>query len=319
MTTPCEVLEYKIGDRFEAIESPSFSKGSIVELFRDDGTDCPLFKLILGDCRFDCCDGEAGAYAKLDRLKKIEETTQEEPVTLRSKLTTDTPVLITEGASLEEYSQIYKILSEAGFNEYEQEDYGEYCGCGNISGDEEGGIYHYWTVPDCTKYTPKEFLEKYGDINQDTPSDILLTEGTFIDFQNVTEVTQEMVDEVCDIIEYQGFKLYEGRVGMFIYLTGSYDGILIDCQSDALTMRSTSSSIKTIVHVEDLLGSHKESSKDPEETPTEKLPFNIDLNIDSNILEVIKVLSKAAQRTGSKEITTLVEELSKKVAEKLLG
>lgn len=319
MTTPCEVLEYKIGDRFEVIESSTFSKSSIVELFRDDGSNSPLFKLISGDCSHNCCDGEVGAYTKLDRLKKIEETTQEEPVTLRSKLTADTPVLITEGASSEEYSQIYKILSEAGFNEYEQEDYGEYCACGNISGDEEGEIYHYCVVPDYTEYTPKEFLERYGDINQDTSSGILLTEGTFIDFQNVTEVTQEMVDKVCDIIEYQGFKLYEDRVEMFDFLNGPYDGILIDCESDALTVYINSSSIETIVHVEDLLESHKESSEDLEETPTKKLSFNIDLNIDSNILEVIDVLSKAAQRTGSKEITTLVEELSKKVAEKLLG
>lgn len=45
--TPCEKLGYKVGDRFVALESNKFvgrSKGDILELVKDDGTDYPWFK-----------------------------------------------------------------------------------------------------------------------------------------------------------------------------------------------------------------------------------------------------------------------------------
>lgn len=45
--TPCEKLGYKVGDRFVALEGNKFtgrSKGDILELVADDGTDCPWLK-----------------------------------------------------------------------------------------------------------------------------------------------------------------------------------------------------------------------------------------------------------------------------------
>ena len=43
--TPCEKLGYKVGDRFEVIgDHFHFSKGSAVTLYRDDGSEYPLFK-----------------------------------------------------------------------------------------------------------------------------------------------------------------------------------------------------------------------------------------------------------------------------------
>ena len=45
--TPCEKLGYKVGDRFVTLESNEFvgrSKGDILELVKDDGTNYPWFK-----------------------------------------------------------------------------------------------------------------------------------------------------------------------------------------------------------------------------------------------------------------------------------
>jgi len=77
--TPCEKLGYKVGDRFvvnECVEWGGlfiFSEGSVVELFEDDGTNAPKFKLINGECGFNNADGEPGAYDGLDNVTKIEE------------------------------------------------------------------------------------------------------------------------------------------------------------------------------------------------------------------------------------------------------
>ena len=78
--TPCEQLGYKEGDKFIFIEGCStFDKGTIVELFKDDGTKSPLFK---GKTTKNWCiaAGEEGAYAGLNFVKPFKEsnTTKEE-------------------------------------------------------------------------------------------------------------------------------------------------------------------------------------------------------------------------------------------------
>lgn len=70
--TPCEELGYKVGDRFEILtDEEVFTAESIVELFRDDGSPSPLFKLVSGECDFNNCDGEKGAYASIYSVKPI--------------------------------------------------------------------------------------------------------------------------------------------------------------------------------------------------------------------------------------------------------
>ena len=78
--TPCEILGYKVGDKFIVTEYyHTFKNGTIIELFKDDGTSIPLFK---GKTREGnrLCKGEEGAYAGLHQVKPIKEsnTNQEE-------------------------------------------------------------------------------------------------------------------------------------------------------------------------------------------------------------------------------------------------
>ena len=64
--------EYKVGDVFEVVEdTKAFSKGSIVELFLDDETEMPLFKLLNGYTNYDKCNGSAGAYAWWGWMKPL--------------------------------------------------------------------------------------------------------------------------------------------------------------------------------------------------------------------------------------------------------
>lgn len=70
--TPCEELGYKIGDKF-VVSSPlstTFHKGTIVELYTDDGTMIPLFKGKTPS-NWCCCDGEDGAYLKLEHVTPL--------------------------------------------------------------------------------------------------------------------------------------------------------------------------------------------------------------------------------------------------------
>ena len=69
--TPCEEKGYKVGDKFEVIEEDSFTTGSIVELYEDDGTEEPLFKLIAGYTEFENCNDEPGAYENLYNIKLL--------------------------------------------------------------------------------------------------------------------------------------------------------------------------------------------------------------------------------------------------------
>lgn len=45
--------EYSVGDKFiVSMDSGTFSQGSVVELSHDDGSSCPMFKLVDGECFF---------------------------------------------------------------------------------------------------------------------------------------------------------------------------------------------------------------------------------------------------------------------------
>ena len=71
--TPCEEKGYEFGDRFRVINGSTFSVGSIVELFRDEGSVSPLFRLLKGYCVGELADGEPGAFCHLRFVEKIEQ------------------------------------------------------------------------------------------------------------------------------------------------------------------------------------------------------------------------------------------------------
>lgn len=69
--TPCERLGYKIGDVFKALSDDPFSEGSLISLYKDDGSADPLFKLLKGSCYYDHAEGGPGAYINLERIEPI--------------------------------------------------------------------------------------------------------------------------------------------------------------------------------------------------------------------------------------------------------
>lgn len=74
MKAPCAEVVYEVGDKFEVVTEDCFSKGSIVELFEDDGSMIPFFKLISGSCKHNNLpDDTAGAYEHLYYMKKIQD------------------------------------------------------------------------------------------------------------------------------------------------------------------------------------------------------------------------------------------------------
>ena len=79
MTTPCEELGYKVGDRFKVVSNKSgvFSIGSLVELYEDDDSRCPLFKLVEGYCEFNNADSCPGAYTAITNMEKISDNVPE--------------------------------------------------------------------------------------------------------------------------------------------------------------------------------------------------------------------------------------------------
>ena len=69
--TPAQRAGWKVGDRGVVMQpTRCFSDGAIVELFKDDGTSEPLFKLIAGACEFRHAGREPGAFEALSRGKR---------------------------------------------------------------------------------------------------------------------------------------------------------------------------------------------------------------------------------------------------------
>lgn len=70
--TPAQRLGYIEGALFEVNGSNVFSDGSLVILEKDDGSNCPLFKLISGHCSYKNGDkGREGAWTELSKVKPI--------------------------------------------------------------------------------------------------------------------------------------------------------------------------------------------------------------------------------------------------------
>lgn len=113
--TPCEELGYKVGDKFIVTKGGTFSVGSVVMLYRDDNSYTPLFKLIKGSCKYNVCDGEAGAYLHLGKVKPIEE----------SRLDTQIQDTIwLQLASLEKFARSFDYTySQGGFHYFGDESF----------------------------------------------------------------------------------------------------------------------------------------------------------------------------------------------------
>ena len=67
--------DYKVGDRFVVLQGGSISIGSIVKLYKDDGTNAPMFKVIEGSSNFKLCGGKAGACTAWYWLKPVNKPT----------------------------------------------------------------------------------------------------------------------------------------------------------------------------------------------------------------------------------------------------
>ncbi len=66
-TLTCFDLGYKVGDKFLVLSGAStFEENSVVELYHDDKSSSPLFRLVSGKTSFRCCNGDYGAYVDLE-------------------------------------------------------------------------------------------------------------------------------------------------------------------------------------------------------------------------------------------------------------
>ena len=77
--TPAEEAGWKVGDRgvvryVDPDDYDPFSEGTIVELYKDDGTSLPLFRTIEGHCEYHNCDEKSGAYEFVHNVVRMTET-----------------------------------------------------------------------------------------------------------------------------------------------------------------------------------------------------------------------------------------------------
>ena len=108
--TPAEAVGWKVGDRgvvryVEPDPDAAFSEGAIVELYQDDNSTCPKFKLVDGECYYHHCGEVAGTFEDLENV--IHSGPSSDPV--------NHPPHYTQGVS-REYSKLSDVLTRA----YEQ-------------------------------------------------------------------------------------------------------------------------------------------------------------------------------------------------------
>lgn len=89
MSTPCEKLGYKIGDKFRVTYAEiGFQVGQTIELQQDDGTGHPLF--IGANCIYENgVNGEVGGYFSLEHVKKVVDSSETSSVESPHQVETD--------------------------------------------------------------------------------------------------------------------------------------------------------------------------------------------------------------------------------------
>lgn len=68
--TFCQDVGYKVGDKFRVLdETEGFCQGQIVTLYKDDGTEMPLFAG--SNTMWKNCGGQEGAYLHLTDVEPL--------------------------------------------------------------------------------------------------------------------------------------------------------------------------------------------------------------------------------------------------------
>lgn len=286
MKTPCELKGYKVGDRFEVVNDPIgiFTNGSIIELYRDDRSPSPLFKLIKGSCMYNLCAGHDGAYLNLDKVKKIEDTTQ--TITKMERgMFFDTKYM--SGDQIREFCE---EAERQGFSYYYSGGIDVILNSKNryIFLDEDKDILREHDEPEKMfqsrlvngDMTVREVDWKlFVKTEVDNEEPFKLQVGDFIDLRGHT-VTLDLIQKIADAAQKQGHGLIEGVSELFRYTKdGSISGILIE--KDGLNSRDDLFyedllEIKRKVTLDQWLGSVDNVSKD--DNKEEQDMFKLELN-----------------------------------------
>jgi len=83
--TPFEKKGWDKDQLFEVVIPTTFTKGSIVQLYRDDRSSSPMFKLIEGVCYYTLAGELQGAYLGLDRIKPINNSNKQPEKQVKKK------------------------------------------------------------------------------------------------------------------------------------------------------------------------------------------------------------------------------------------
>lgn len=286
MKTPCEQKGYKVGDRFEVIDGIGgiFDNGSVIELYRDDGSTSPLFKLISGYCGYYHCDGKSGAYLFLDKVKKIEDTAQ---VTIKMERGMFFDTKYMSGDQIRELcekaeSQGFSYFYSGGIDEILRSE------CRYIFLDEDKDILRDYDDPeemfdsslvsgDMTVREVDWKLSVKTEVGNEEPFKLLV--GDFLDLREHT-VTLDLIQKIADAAQQQGYGLCEGVDQLYYYTKDNFmDGVLI--QNNGLCSRDDHfddghSQFKRKVTLDQWLGSVDNVSKDDNEE--EQSMFKLELN-----------------------------------------
>ena len=81
-------LGFEVGDRFVNINNMMFSPGALLELYWNDDSTSPLFRVIDGDCMYTNADGMLGAYSTMSKFVKLVDSTEQEKVEVKAEVNT---------------------------------------------------------------------------------------------------------------------------------------------------------------------------------------------------------------------------------------
>lgn len=190
--------DYEIGDEFvvnsRVDEQAGFSKCSIINFYRDDNSEQPLFKLIKGDCIFNNCSGDKGAFVWWFCLTPTPETKRKAQAR-KNKLTINSGDYIdSREFTREECERFCDLAVECGFDKsccfsYQFRFLGVSENAGRIDTLSEG----FFTNNITTQF--REFLDKEKGVKKFTKADLRCKQGATVLHRNGAN-TKVLTDEL---------------------------------------------------------------------------------------------------------------------------
>lgn len=213
---------WSIGDLGIAKSSQTFSDGSIVQLFRDDGSTTPLWALVKGETHYTCADRQPGAYAGLLHVERIVPQFEQEKA---AEEYSPGDYVRTDQLTKEQLTEFAEAIIGKGANPSEWRNYGHSPSIFKLFGWKADGNKTFFG--DNAAHFTNDITQRFAPIEREKPRKFII--GTYVDARELTdEQIERFVEDAIPHVKHVENKYMRYLRAEFPYLT-------IDTEKDLWT------------------------------------------------------------------------------------